>query len=142
MVMPPGKSSVHLRVDTDVLEWFKAQGRGPFERHERRFGLVHGSAEAASATLTDETLRRRTFAIISHPDAGKAGLTEKCCCLAGRSNCREVKARAERRRVNVEDPMKTKHLRHALDQLAEECVTRVFKPPAGGDWIIGAVGAL
>ncbi len=32
------------------------------------------------------------------------------------------------RRVKVEDPMKTKHLRHALEQLAEEGVTRVFKP--------------
>jgi peptide chain release factor 3 len=46
------------------------------------------------------------------------------------------------RRVKVEDPMKTKHLRHALEQLAEEGVTRVFKPLAGGDWIIGVVGAL
>ena len=32
VVMPPGKSSVHLRVDTDVLEWFKAQGRGHLSR--------------------------------------------------------------------------------------------------------------
>ena len=24
----PGKTSVHLRLDSDVLEWFKAQGRG------------------------------------------------------------------------------------------------------------------
>ena len=46
------------------------------------------------------------------------------------------------RRVRVEDPMKTKHLRHALGQLAEEGVTRVFKPAGGGDWIIGVVGAL
>ena len=46
------------------------------------------------------------------------------------------------RRVKVEDPMKTKHLRHALEQLAEEGVTRVFKPLSGGDWIIGVVGAL
>jgi uncharacterized protein (DUF4415 family) len=30
--MPPGKSSVHLRVDTDMLEWFKAQGRGHLSR--------------------------------------------------------------------------------------------------------------
>ena len=29
---PPGKSSIHLRVDTDVLEWFKAQGRGHLSR--------------------------------------------------------------------------------------------------------------
>ncbi len=46
------------------------------------------------------------------------------------------------RRVKVDDPMKTKHLRHALEQLAEEGVTRVFKPQAGGDWIVGVVGAL
>ena len=46
------------------------------------------------------------------------------------------------RRVKLDDPMKSKHLRHALEQLAEEGVTRVFKPLAGGDWIIGVVGAL
>ena len=38
--------------------------------------------------------------------------------------------------------MKSKHLRHALEQLAEEGVTRVFKPLIGGDWIVGVVGAL
>ena len=46
------------------------------------------------------------------------------------------------RRVKVDDPMKSKHLRHALEQLAEEGVTRVFKPAGGGDWIVGVVGAL
>ena len=46
------------------------------------------------------------------------------------------------RRVRLDDAMKTKHLRHALEQLAEEGVTRVFKPLSGGDWIIGVVGAL
>ena len=46
------------------------------------------------------------------------------------------------RRVRVDDPMKSKHLRHALEQLAEEGVTRVFKPASGGDWIVGVVGAL
>jgi len=46
------------------------------------------------------------------------------------------------RRVKVEDPMKSKHLKHALEQLAEEGVTRVFKPANGGDWIVGVVGAL
>ena len=34
VVMPggKGKTSVHLRVDTDVLEWFKAQGKGHLTR--------------------------------------------------------------------------------------------------------------
>ena len=32
VVMPPGTKSVHLRVDADVLEWFKAQGRGYLTR--------------------------------------------------------------------------------------------------------------
>jgi uncharacterized protein (DUF4415 family) len=32
VVVPPGKTSVHLRVDADVLAWFKAQGRGHLSR--------------------------------------------------------------------------------------------------------------
>ena len=32
VIMPPGKASIHLRVDTDVLEWFKSQGRGHLTR--------------------------------------------------------------------------------------------------------------
>jgi peptide chain release factor 3 len=46
------------------------------------------------------------------------------------------------RRVRLDDPMKSKHLKRALEQLAEEGVTRVFKPLVGGDWIVGVVGAL
>jgi peptide chain release factor 3 len=46
------------------------------------------------------------------------------------------------RRVRVEDAMRAKHLRNALEQLADEGVTRVFKPSNGGDWIIGVVGSL
>jgi uncharacterized protein (DUF4415 family) len=29
---PPGKASVHLRLDADVLEWFRGQGRGHLSR--------------------------------------------------------------------------------------------------------------
>lgn len=29
---PPGKASVHLRLDADVLDWFRAQGRGHLSR--------------------------------------------------------------------------------------------------------------
>jgi peptide chain release factor 3 len=46
------------------------------------------------------------------------------------------------RRVRLDDPLKSKHLARALEQLAEEGVTRIFKPLVGGDWIIGVVGAL
>jgi peptide chain release factor 3 len=46
------------------------------------------------------------------------------------------------RRVRLDDPMKSKHLKRALEQLAEEGVTRLFKPVVGGDYIIGVVGPL
>ncbi len=29
---PPGKTSVHLRVDSDVLQWFRDQGKGHLTR--------------------------------------------------------------------------------------------------------------
>jgi len=29
---PPGKTSVQLRLDTDVLDWFREQGRGHLSR--------------------------------------------------------------------------------------------------------------
>jgi uncharacterized protein (DUF4415 family) len=32
VVMPPGKTSVHLRVDSDVFDWFKKQGEGHLTR--------------------------------------------------------------------------------------------------------------
>ena len=32
VVVPPGKTSVHLRVDSDVFEWFKKQGEGHLTR--------------------------------------------------------------------------------------------------------------
>ena len=28
VVVPPGKTSVHLRVDSDVVEWFRSRGKG------------------------------------------------------------------------------------------------------------------
>lgn len=32
VTMPPSKESVHLRIDKDVLEWFRAQGKGHLSR--------------------------------------------------------------------------------------------------------------
>jgi peptide chain release factor 3 len=44
--------------------------------------------------------------------------------------------------VRLDDPMKSKHLKRALEQMAEEGVTRVFKPMIGTDLIVGVVGQL
>jgi len=46
------------------------------------------------------------------------------------------------RRVRLGDPMKQKHLARALESLAEEGVTQVFKPMLGAQWIVGVVGTL
>ncbi len=32
VLMPSGKTSVHLRLDSDVVEWFKANGKGHLTR--------------------------------------------------------------------------------------------------------------
>ncbi|WP_262695382.1 peptide chain release factor 3 [Kordiimonas aquimaris] len=51
-------------------------------------------------TFDHEIERRRTFAIISHPDAGKTTLTEKLLLFGGAIQAAgEVKARGERRRA-------------------------------------------
>ena len=57
-------------------------------------------APAASGAIAAEAARRRTFAIISHPDAGKTTLTEKLLLYAGALGGAEagsVKARQGRR---------------------------------------------
>ena len=46
------------------------------------------------------------------------------------------------RRVRLADAMKAKHLKRALESLAEEGVTQVFKPMIGANWVVGVVGAL
>jgi len=46
------------------------------------------------------------------------------------------------RRAMVRDPLKAKHLRRALESLAEEGVSQLFRPIIGADLIVGAVGAL
>ncbi|PLW75592.1 peptide chain release factor 3 [Cohaesibacter celericrescens] len=46
------------------------------------------------------------------------------------------------RRVRLFDTSKVKQLRRALEDLAEEGLTQVFKPNIGSNWIIGLVGDL
>jgi peptide chain release factor 3 len=45
-------------------------------------------------------------------------------------------------RVRVKDPLKAKHLKKALEGLAEEGVTQLFRPTIGSDFVVGAVGRL
>jgi len=56
------------------------------------------SQGAARSPLAAEAARRRTFAIISHPDAGKTTLTEKLLLFGGAINLAgQVKAKRDRR---------------------------------------------
>ena len=59
---------------------------------------VAATKAAAGSGVVEEAARRRTFAIISHPDAGKTTLTEKLLLYAGAvSEAGQVKARRGRR---------------------------------------------
>src|SRR6201990_1404022 len=60
---------------------------------------ISATAESPSPPpLAEEVARRRTFAIISHPDAGKTTLTEKLLLFGGAINLAgQVKAKRDRR---------------------------------------------
>jgi len=56
------------------------------------------SVSILATPLAAEVDRRRTFAIISHPDAGKTTLTEKLLLFGGAINLAgQVKAKRDRR---------------------------------------------
>src|SRR5438105_4999836 len=56
------------------------------------------AASPSRSPLSDEVARRRTFAIISHPDAGKTTLTEKLLMFGGAIELAgQVRAKGERR---------------------------------------------
>ena len=60
--------------------------------------LTAESPSSPRSPLSVEVARRRTFAIISHPDAGKTTLTEKLLLFGGAINLAgQVKAKGERR---------------------------------------------
>ncbi|MGE0233449.1 MAG: peptide chain release factor 3 [Flavobacteriaceae bacterium] len=46
------------------------------------------------------------------------------------------------RRIRLDDPIRAKPLRRALEDMAEEGVTQVFRPRLGSQWIVGVVGHL
>ena len=45
-------------------------------------------------------------------------------------------------RARLDDPLRSKQLKKALEQLAEEGASQIFKPLSGSGWIIGVVGQL
>jgi peptide chain release factor 3 len=60
--------------------------------------LAVATEQPSRSPLACEVARRRTFAIISHPDAGKTTLTEKLLLFGGAINLAgQVKAKGERR---------------------------------------------
>jgi len=66
---------------------------------EEAGAVARGSTPSPTATDLS-ALQRRTFAIISHPDAGKTTLTEKLLYTAGAiREAGEVRARGDRRRA-------------------------------------------
>lgn len=46
------------------------------------------------------------------------------------------------RRARLDDPLKAKQLKKALEDLAEEGVNQLFKPMDGSAWVVGVVGPL
>jgi peptide chain release factor 3 len=45
-------------------------------------------------------------------------------------------------RARLDDPMRSKQLKKALEELSQEGASQIFKPLNGSSWIIGVVGAL
>ena len=56
VVVPPGKTSVHLRVDSDVLEWFKKQGDGHLTRMN---AVLRSYVDAHAASVIAGKKRQR-----------------------------------------------------------------------------------
>ncbi|MHB8191081.1 MAG: peptide chain release factor 3 [Ferrimicrobium sp.] len=91
-------------------------------------------------TVEHEALRRRTFAIISHPDAGKTTLTEKFLLYAGAiSEAGAVKARAGRRKVTsdwmaMEQERGISITSTALQFTYHDCVINLLDTPGHRDF--------
>src|SRR5260221_12701321 len=94
----------------------------------------------AGGTPAAEAARRRTFAIISHPDAGKTTLTEQLLLLGGAIRLAgQVKARGEARRARS-DWMKIEQERGisvttaAMTLEFQDAVVKLLEFPAHADF--------
>src|SRR5438445_3262442 len=78
-----------------------SSGDDPFHRYnEHVTSSLDSTDSAARSELEQEVARRRTFAIISHPDAGKTTLTEKLLLYAGAIELAgAVRGRRDRRKA-------------------------------------------
>ena len=56
LVLPERKQAISLRVDADVLQWYKAQGPGYLSRMN---AILRQYAEAHGATVTGRSMRVR-----------------------------------------------------------------------------------
>jgi len=89
-----GRSSPHIGWEPITLDpaGFPCHTLGPMS------DLALPAQSTSRSLLSGEVARRRTFAIISHPDAGKTTLTEKLLLFGGAINLAgQVKAKGERR---------------------------------------------
>jgi small GTP-binding protein len=93
-----------------------------------------------SSELAREVKRRRTFAIISHPDAGKTTLTENLLLLGGAIRAAgAVKARGEQRRTRS-DWMKIERERGISVSASvmtfehEDCIINLLDTPGHEDF--------
>ncbi len=71
------------------IRWLPGRGPVRWQKHTDRYGkesIEEKRTSYVSSDYTQEISRRRTFAIISHPDAGKTTLTEKFLLYGGAIN--------------------------------------------------------
>src|SRR3546814_12659524 len=91
-------------------------------------------------SITQEVARRRTFAIISHPDAGKTTLTEKLLLFAGAIQIAgSVKARKASRHASsdwmeIEKQRGISVASSVMQMESRDCVINLLDTPGNQDF--------